>query len=111
MKPTQRWQLRLERWESTLPGHSWRRAREIDLPTQTLALAAQLVLCAAPLLVATSPVVRRAGGKGLGGPVSRYLGLHGQAAKDVMSLFTTSSPVSLPSLVAGVVVAGVFGTG
>src|ERR1700712_3367220 len=111
MKPTQRWEERLRRWEDTLPGHSWRRAREIDLPTQTLALAAQLVLCAAPLLVATSAVVRRAGGKGLGEPVSRYLGLHGQAAKNVTSLFTTSSRVSLPSLVAGLIVAGLFGTG
>ncbi len=101
----------LERWSASLPGHSWRRAREIDLPTQTLALAAQLVLCAAPLLVATSAVVRRAGGKGLGGPVSRYLGLHGQAAKDVTSLFTTSSKVSLVSLVLGLIVAAFFGTG
>lgn len=101
----------LERLSASLPGHSWRRAREIDLPTQTLALAAQLVLCAAPLLVATSAVVLRAGGKGLGGPVSRYLGLHGAAATDVMSLFTTSSNVKMPELVGGLIVAAVFGAG
>jgi hypothetical protein len=53
-----RWETRLQQWEETLPGHSWRRAREVDLPTQTLALAAQFVLCAAPLLVAISAVVR-----------------------------------------------------
>ena len=111
MGVARRWETRLQQWEESLPGHSWRRAREVDLPTQTLALAAQLVLCAAPLLVAISAVVRRAGGKGLGPAVSRYLGLHGEAAKDVMSLFTTSSNVSMVSLVLGLIVAAFFGTG
>ena len=106
-----RWETRLQQWEETLPGHSWRRAREVDLPTQTLALAAQLVLCAAPLLVAISAVVRRAGGKGLGPPIARYLGLHGDAAKDVTSLFTTASNVSMTSLVLGMIVALFFVTG
>ena len=111
MGVARRWETRLQQWEESLPGHSWRRAREVDLPTQTLALAAQLVLCAAPLLVAISAVVRRAGGKGLGPAVARYLGLHGDAAKDVVSLFTTSSKVSMVSLVLGLIVAAFFGTG
>src|SRR3979409_626315 len=56
-----------ERWFDSLPGHGWRRAHELDLVTQTLALAAQQVLCTAPLLVATSAIVRRASGRGMGG--------------------------------------------
>ena len=70
-----------------------------------------MVLCAAPLLVATSAVVRRTGGQGLGAPLARYLGLHGTAARDFTALFAGSSRVSLTELMTGLILGVVFGTG
>jgi membrane protein len=101
----------LERWSDTLPGRGWRRAYEIDLVTQTLALAAQQVLCTAPLLVATSAIVQRVNGRGLSGFVTQVLGLDGQAANDVAVLFRSSSTVSTAELAIGLIVAAVFSTG
>jgi membrane protein len=100
-----------ERWTDSLPGHGWRRAHELDLVTQTLALAAQQVLCTAPLLVATSAIVRRASGRGMGGFVTQVLGLNGAAANDVTAMFKSSSTVSTTELVVGLIMAAVFGTG
>jgi membrane protein len=93
------------------PGKCWRRGQDLQVPTQMLALAAQMVLCAAPLLVATSAVVRRADGHGLGEPLARYLGLHGAAARDFMSLFAGSRRVSMAELVVGLLLGAAFGTG
>ena len=97
--------------ESDLASRCWRRGRELQVPTQILALAAQMVLCAAPLLVATSAVVRRAGGHGLGEPLARYLGLHGPAARDFMLLFAGSRRVSMTEPTSGLIVGAAFGTG
>jgi membrane protein len=106
-----RFAVGLERWNDSLPGHGWRRAHELDLVTQTLALGAQQVLCTAPLLVATSAIVRRASGRGMGGFVTTLLGLRGAAAGDVTALFKSSSSVSTTELAVGLVVTAVFGTG
>ncbi len=101
----------LKRRADSLPGHGWRRAHELDLATQTLALGAQQVLCTAPLLVAASAVVQRAGGRGMGGFVAHILGLNGTAAGAVTALFQSSSTVDMTELVIGLMVAVVFGTG
>jgi membrane protein len=101
----------LARWENSLPGHGWRRANELGLVTQTLALGAQQVLCTAPLLVAASAVIRRVSQRDVGALLSRYLGLTGAAAKDVAALFAGSSSVGRTDLIVGVALAAFFGTG
>lgn len=90
----------------------WTRARELSLVTHALALAAQQVLCTAPLMVALSALLRRAGGEGPGVLVPRYLGLTGASAKDVAALFAGASPrVSFDNLAVGALLAFAFGTG
>lgn len=99
------------RWTDGLPGHSWRKAHEAGLVILTLALSAQQVLCAAPLLVAMSAVVRRLNGTDMGAMLAHLLGLTGDAAADVGALFVNSSSVTTRSLVIGLVLTAVFSTG
>jgi membrane protein len=101
----------LERTWRTLPGHSWRRAQDLNLATQTLALAAQQMLCTAPLLVALSAIGHRFGARGVGGLLSRYLGLDPPAAVDVAALFRGSDSVSNTDLTVGLTLALIFATG
>jgi membrane protein len=61
--------------------------------------------------VATSAIVQRASGRGLGGFVTHVLGLEGEAANDVTALFKGSSVVSTSELGIGLIVAAVFSTG
>jgi len=96
---------------ASVAAHGWRRARELDLFTQTLALGAQQVLCTAPLLVAVSAVVQRASGDNVGRLLTRYLGLRGSAANDVTALFANSTPVSTTGLLVGLILVVVFSTG
>jgi membrane protein len=99
------------RWTDGLPGHSWRKAHEAGLVILTLALSAQQVLCAAPLLVAMSAVVRRVSGNDMGVMLAHLLGLSGDAAADVRALFVNSASVTTRSLVIGLVLTAVFSTG
>jgi membrane protein len=99
------------RWTDGLPGHSWRKAHEAGLVILTLALSAQQVLCAAPLLVAMSAVVRRLSGTDMGVMLTRLLGLTGDPAADVSALFVNSASVPTRSLVFGLVLTAVFSTG
>jgi len=99
------------RWTDGLPGHSWRKAHEAGLVILTLALSAQQVLCAAPLLVAMSAVVRRVSGNDMGVMLAHLLGLSGDAAGDVRALFVNSASVTTRSLVIGLVLTAVFSTG
>lgn len=99
------------RWTDGLPGHSWRKAHEAGLVILTLALSAQQVLCAAPLLVAMSAVVRRLSGTDMGMMLARLLGLSGGAAADVGALFVNSASVTTRSLVIGLILTAVFSTG
>jgi membrane protein len=102
---------RVASWTDGLPGHSWRKAHEAGLVILTLALSAQQVLCAAPLLVAMSAVVRRLDGADMGVMLARLLGLTGDAAADVRALFLNSANVTTRSLVTGLVLTAVFSTG
>ncbi|MDQ6874205.1 MAG: YihY/virulence factor BrkB family protein [Actinomycetota bacterium] len=100
------------RWaQDTLPGQAWQRGNEINLGTQSLVLAAQQMLCTAPLLVALSALSRRAGGHELGGLLSRYLGLSPAATHDVSALFGKSARVSVVDLVIGLILAVLFTAG
>jgi len=99
------------RWTDGLPGHSWRKVHEAGLVILTLALSAQQVLCAAPLLVAMSAVVRRVSGNDMGVMLAHLLGLSGDAAADVRALFVNSASVTTRSLVIGLVLTAVFSTG
>ncbi len=97
--------------ERTVPGRYSRRARELNLPMLTLALAAQQMLCTAPLLVAVTAVGRRYGERGPGALLSRYLGLTQPAAGEVESLFRGSDRVSTADLLVGLVFAIAFTIG
>lgn len=101
----------IDRWHESLAGQGWRRANDVGLVTQTLALAAQQVLCTAPLLVAASAVARRNGGRGIGVSLTHYLGLTGESATEVAALFRGSGRVSKSELALGLVLAIVFSTG
>jgi len=102
---------RVSRWTDGLPGHTWRTAHEAGLVILTLALSAQQVLCAAPLLVAMSAVVRRVNGADMGMMLARLLGLTGGAAADVRALFLNSERVTTRNLVFGLVLTAIFSTG
>lgn len=101
----------MARLNGGLPGHSWRKANEAGLVIRTLALSAQQVLCAAPLLVAMSAVVRRVNGTDMGVMLAHLLGLTGDAATDVSALFVNSARVTTQNLVIGLVLTVVFSTG
>ncbi len=98
-------------WEQTFAGHTWRRARDVDVLTHIFALIAQLVLCAAPLLIAASAVLRRVGGDGLGPPLTHFLGLDRDAARTVNALFAASNRADFGDLVFGLVISALLGTG
>ena len=98
-------------WENTFAAHTWRRARDVDVLTHIFALVAQLVLCAAPLLIAVSAVLRRVGGEGLGPPLTHFLGLDRDAARTVDALFDASTRSNFADLVVGLVISALFATG
>lgn len=53
-------------WDDNLVATGRTRVRELDLGTHALALCAQHVLCAAPLVVAVAAVLQREDGNGIG---------------------------------------------
>lgn len=99
-----------QRFAATLFGRGWRRGIELSLPTHSLALAAQQILCTAPLLVAFSAVERRAGDQNVGSVLSHYLGLSPAASRDVGALFNDSDSVSTDDRIVGLLAALLFAT-
>jgi membrane protein len=98
-------------WANSLYGNGWRRIRELDLDTHALALCAQQVLCTAPLIVAISAVLQRVTGNGVGVVMTRFFGLHDDAADAVERLFGRSSPsISTMALLFAMLTAVVFST-
>src|SRR3954470_4140110 len=96
---------------NSLGGRGYRRVRELDLDTHTLALCAQQVLCTAPLIVAISAVLQRATGHGVTRVMARFFGLHGDSRADVNQLFGRTAPsISTLTLILGVITAIVFTT-
>ncbi|MDP9118592.1 MAG: YihY/virulence factor BrkB family protein [Actinomycetota bacterium] len=91
-------------------GRGWKRTLELNLATHSLALAAQQILCTAPLLVAFSAFRRNADDQNVGAVLSRYLGLSRSAARDVSSLFKNTETLSTSTAVFGLVVALAFAT-
>src|SRR3954467_5050799 len=89
-------------WSRSLGGRGYRRVRELDLDTHTLALCAQQVLCTAPLIVAISAVLQRATGHGVTRVMARFFGLHGDSRADVQQLFGRTAPsISTLTLILG----------
>lgn len=103
--------VRRSRSATTLAGRGYRLAREVDIGTHTLALAAQQVFCTAPLVVALAAVVQRFAGQDVTTLLARYLGLQGPAVREVTSMFTPKAPVTTTGLVIGLAVVAVFSTG
>jgi membrane protein len=83
----------------TIAGRGHRRIREIDLDTHALALCAQLVLCAAPLIVAMGAVMQRLTGRGAAYYITRFFGLEGQSETAVNHLFARTNSISTLALV------------
>jgi len=107
--------VRLAGWQrraaTTVPGQAWKRAYELNLANQILALAAQQMLCTAPLLVAFSTISRRTSGRNIGDTLARYLGLSRLAAGDVASLFASTTSLSNSDAVVGLFLAVLFASG
>jgi membrane protein len=91
------------------PGRVWRRSQELNLATHSLALAAQQILCTAPLLVAFAAFRLRNQG-GVGQVLSRYLGLSVDASRDVDGLFLSNAALDRTDAISGLLVALVFAT-
>jgi membrane protein len=83
----------------TIAGRGHRRIREIDLDTHALALCAQLVLCAAPLIVAMGAVSQRLTGRGAAYYITRFFGLQGVSETAVDHLFARTNSISTLALV------------
>lgn len=96
---------------TSLIARGWQHAREVDIGTHTLALAAQQVFCTAPLVVALTAVLQRVTGHDVTTLLARYLGLHGPAVREVTSMFTPTAPVTTSGLLVGLAVVVVFSTG
>lgn len=98
------------RWQRSLPGHAWQRGQRLDVATHTLALAAQQVLCTAPLLVAMSALLRRFHLGSVVVLLTNLLGLDRTSTKALSSLFETRFRPSLGVLVLGLVLSVAFAT-
>ncbi|UQX89301.1 hypothetical protein M6D93_04675 [Jatrophihabitans telluris] len=107
-----RWALRHPLWRygvQGMPGRLWRRSQQLNLATHSLALAAQQILCTAPLLVAFAALGHRSQ-RGVGQVLSRYLGLSAAASRDVDGLFLSNATLDRADAVSGLLVALVFAT-
>lgn len=98
------------RFDSSTIGLGWRRAAQLNLPTHSLALAAQQILCTAPLLVAFSVVRRHPAAQNIGEVLTHYLALSPMASQDVGSLFHNSDSVTGGDRALGLVLALLFAT-
>ena len=99
------------RWTGSRWGRAVTHHRRLDLATYTLAMAAQLVLCAAPLLVAVSAILRKLHQGSMAAVLADYLSLDQEARKDIYRLFSPSAPPTWTDLLVGFVVAFLFATG
>ena len=100
------------RWRAVRPdlvARVWDRAQQLNLATHSLALAAQQILCTAPLLVAFA-AFRPGSRGGVGQVLSRYLGLSEAASRDVDALFVSTVTLDTTDAVVGLLVALVFAT-
>ena len=82
----------------------------MNLPTHSLALAAQQILCTAPLLVAFSVVRRHPAAQNIGDVLTHYLALSPAASQDVGSLFHNSDSVTSGDRSLGLLLALLFAT-
>lgn len=95
----------------TALGASVRRAREVDLGSSALVLAAQQLLATIPLLVvlAAGRPVARAGNFGV--QLSRYLGLSAKATHELRSVFAGSPQVRTAATAGGLILLAFFAFG
>jgi membrane protein len=102
---------RVWQWlEASILGQFWRRAFALNLPTHSLALATQQILCTGPLLVAFSAVKRNSNDGNVGAVLARYLGLSSPATQDLDALFSSSGTLGAGDRTLGLVLALVFAT-
>jgi membrane protein len=85
------------------------RARELDLGSSALVLAAQQLLCAIPLLVVLGAVRSRSANFGM--QLSHFLGVSARAQRELASAFAGDSQVRSGITVVGIVLLVVFALG
>lgn len=95
-------------WRGSYLGACWRRSDTLDLPTATLALGAQEVLCTAPMLVALSAIMARFHLGYVGAFLDDLLGLDAASSEAVRNLFHSTRTPQLASLWTGLGIALVF---
>jgi membrane protein len=98
------------RLEATIPGQFLRRAIALNLPTHSLALATQQILCTGPLLVAFSAVKRHSTDGSVGSVLASYLGLSSHATQDLDALFNSSGTLGAGDRALGLALALAFAT-
>jgi membrane protein len=86
-----------------------RRARELDLGSSALVLAAQQLMCAIPLLVVLGAVRSPSGNFGV--QLGRYLGVSARARRELASVFAGGSHVRGAITAVGIVLLVVFALG
>ncbi len=99
------------RWGRSLLAHAWQKGRSLDIVTHALALAAQQVLCTAPLLVAVSALLQRFHLGSVVSLLTDLLGLDGRSARAMVMLFRTRFSPTTGSLVIGLALSLAFATG
>jgi membrane protein len=95
----------------TAVGASVRRAREIDLGSCALLLAAQQLMCTIPLLIVLAAIRPLAGPANFGVQLSHFLSLSPKATADLGSLFAATASVRNAASVSGILLLVVFALG
>lgn len=88
-----------------------RRARELDLGSAALVLAAQQLTCTLPLLVVLAAIRPTATHSNFGARLSRYLGLSARATEQLTSVFAGTAQVRDATTVVGFMLLVTFALG
>jgi membrane protein len=88
-----------------------RRARELDLASGALVLAAQQLTCTLPLLIVLAAVRPAATDSNFGAQLSHYLGLSAGATERLTSVFASTAQVRQATTVVGLLLLVIFALG
>jgi membrane protein len=88
-----------------------RRARELDLGSAALVLAAQQLMCTIPLLVVLSAIHPAYGSANFGAQLGRYLGLSTSATHELKAVFARDAQVRSAATTVGLILLALFTLG